>query len=709
MNVRDTSATAEDGFLAGCDGALLRAVIEALPGAFVIATLDGRILHASAAFLAGFALDAGGTAPSTVADIFDPADAGAGAAAFARLAAAAPVAEAPGPQGRGPDRPGPEGYSGEHLCRPAKGWTAPPGAGPAAPAGRPDGSPRATPGARPGAKSGARPGAAAVPVPVPVTVPGAGSGPIRASVIARLLRDAQGRPSFALLTLQPLMEAPAGAAARDPEEDRWRMAAEIARMAVWDHDATTGRTFHSPMWRDLRGIPASEPTDDSREGWLAGIHPEDIDRVLAQVDRQEQGEPGFEAFEYRQRHRDGHYVWLRSLGRPVARDAAGRTLRIIGTDSDVTERRELEAALAAERERARAFLAAVADAAICVDACKRVVMMNKVAEDWTGWTMAEAEGRPLDEILNLDPEAPLVALVGACIGEVERQSLGGDARLGSRSGALREIEATAVPLCAAPQPGGGAPKDSAPLPGGAASKDAARLPGGGAPEDAAPQKGRGAPEEAAPRGGAGPRTGRDAAPPAGPGAVPAAAAGAAGGAATGAVLVMKDMTVSRLLVRQLSHEASHDLLTGLLNRPSFEGALDAAQASCEHEGTHAILFLDLIEFKSVNDRLGRAAGDRFLVRVANTIRSCVRRGDICARYGGDEFAVLLHGCGPEGAHGLRSEMARTIGALEVPGRNEGIGVAIGVGLIDAATGAEAALAAAIGAARDAKGPRRKRG
>ncbi len=96
----------------------------------------------------------------------------------------------------------------------------------------------------------------------------------------------------------------------------------------------------------------------------------------------------------------------------------------------------------------------------------------------------------------------------------------------------------------------------------------------------------------------------------------------------------------RQLERSLAHQASHDGLTGLANRTRFAEALDAA---CLAGDAVAVLYVDLDDFKVVNDTLGHAAGDHVLVEVGRRLRASVRPDDLVARLGGDEFGVLLHG------------------------------------------------------------------
>lgn len=129
-------------------------------------------------------------------------------------------------------------------------------------------------------------------------------------------------------------------------ESRWHFALEAARQGVWDHSARSGRMFYSPMWRIMRGIPIDEAVDDDQEAWLERVHPDDRDRIRPRVSRQNKGEQGYDILEYRERHRDGHYIWILSRGKPVEWDEDGSVLRTVGTDTDITHLKEIEARLA---------------------------------------------------------------------------------------------------------------------------------------------------------------------------------------------------------------------------------------------------------------------------------------------------------------------------------------------------------------------------
>jgi len=118
-----------------------------------------------------------------------------------------------------------------------------------------------------------------------------------------------------------------------------------------------------------------------------------------------------------------------------------------------------------------------------------------------------------------------------------------------------------------------------------------------------------------------------------------------GGQMLGAVLIFRDVTETRQLARQMRYDATHDALTGLVNRREFERRLERALASAKHYGVrHALGYLDLDHFKLVNDTAGHAAGDELLKQIRGLLLGSFRERDTLARLGGDEFGLLLDNC-----------------------------------------------------------------
>jgi diguanylate cyclase (GGDEF)-like protein/PAS domain S-box-containing protein len=160
------------------------------------------------------------------------------------------------------------------------------------------------------------------------------------------------------------------------------------------------------------------------------------------------------------------------------------------------------------------------------------------------------------------------------------------------------------------------------------------------------------------------------------------------GAVTGLSGTLSDVTDHRRLEAELTHLAFHDPLTGLANRALFRDRVDhALAASRRSRRTGAVLFLDLDLFKTVNDSLGHAAGDRLLVETAVRLEGCLRPGDTIARLGGDEFGVLLDGVQTEDEAAEVASRLTTIARepVMIDGREIIGSASVGIAMLDRAT------------------------
>ena len=248
--------------------------------------------------------------------------------------------------------------------------------------------------------------------------------------------------------------------------------------------------------------------------------------------------------------------------------------------------RRTENALHQQKEQAEVTLHSIADAVITTDAQHRVVYLNPVAEQLTGWPDREAAGRPLTEVYRI-------------LHERTRKPVDHPALTGHLDGPVMSLERHLLLV--------------------------ARHGGEFAVEDSvAPIRDRQA-------------------------------------QLTGHVLVFRDVTRSRELAQQLSWQANHDALTGLPNRRGFEDALrhmlDTAHTQYKQ---HALLYIDLDQFKLVNDTCGHVGGDELLRQLAGVMQPMVRESDMLARLGGDEFGVLLDGCSPEKARHIADSLREAI-------------------------------------------------
>lgn len=149
----------------------------------------------------------------------------------------------------------------------------------------------------------------------------------------------------------------------------------------------------------------------------------------------------------------------------------------------------------------------------------------------------------------------------------------------------------------------------------------------------------------------------------------------------GVVLVFHDITATRKLARQLAHDATHDALTGLVNRVEFEKRVKRALTSARQYGArHALCYLDLDQFKLVNDTAGHTAGDNLLRQINGLISGLFRERDTLARIGGDEFGLLLDNCPLERASFIAQSVVRIIRdyRFQWEGAVYQIGVSIGL-------------------------------
>ena len=256
---------------------------------------------------------------------------------------------------------------------------------------------------------------------------------------------------------------------------------------------------------------------------------------------------------------------------PVDVTAKGATSNgkpiIVSIIRDITNRKNEEALVWLEKERAQVTLESIGDAVITTDVGAIVEYLNPVAEALTGWTMAEAVGLSLESVFHtVNEESPemvenpiILCLQEECVVEFANHTI-----LMDRKGSSLAIEFSAAPI----------------------------------------------------------RDRND--------------------VVIGVVLVFRDVSYKRSLLKELAHQAQHDALTGLPNRHWFNKSLSQALIQSRSKtGMLAVMFLDLDRFKLINDTMGHNLGDQLLKKVAERVGQTLRTGDILARLGGDEFLILL--------------------------------------------------------------------
>lgn len=166
----------------------------------------------------------------------------------------------------------------------------------------------------------------------------------------------------------------------------------------------------------------------------------------------------------------------------------------------------------------------------------------------------------------------------------------------------------------------------------------------------------------------------------------------------GTVVVFRDVTKERTLTQELAWQASHDPLTGLVNRHEFERRLallaDAARMGRER---HTLLYVDLDQFKLVNDTCGHIAGDELLCQLATLLSAKIRSVDTLARLGGDEFGVLLPGCNAVQGEGIAEKLRQEISEFRFVWADKTFSVGASIGLVEI-TAESGDLAALLSAA-----------
>ena len=152
---------------------------------------------------------------------------------------------------------------------------------------------------------------------------------------------------------------------------------------------------------------------------------------------------------------------------------------------------------------------------------------------------------------------------------------------------------------------------------------------------------------------------------------------------SGAVVVFHDVSELRGLTRKMSYQATHDPLTGLVNRREFERRLDEAMDTAHsEEAVHMLFYMDLDRFKAVNDSCGHMAGDNMLREVAALIKDQVRESDFVGRLGGDEFGALLIGCPIEKARQIANDICSAVADYRFVWKDKIFNIGVSVGLVE---------------------------
>jgi len=363
-------------------------------------------------------------------------------------------------------------------------------------------------------------------------------------------------------------------------ESRWNHALESAGQGVWDHDFARGDLFYSRQWRAIRGLQPDEPIKASLEAWIQSVHPDDRAHVLAQIGKQESGEAAFNVFSYRERHKDGRWIWIESRGAVVEYGADGKPIRIAGTDTDITDRKEAEERLAQMSRRLELALGVSHIGVFEVN-----LRTGEVRWDDRMMEMYGIAGTPDGETWEraLHPEDRRKASARVSDGISRGQDFANEFRIVRGDGEVRHLRGRSAPYV-----------DLTGVP---------RLIGANwdVTEDVLLQEELKRAKELA--------EARN-----------------------------EELETARA---RIEYTALHDHLTGLPNRRYLDAAIEAAAEEARQTGSRlAVLHIDLDRFKEINDTLGHIAGDRMLVHAAGVLNELKGPGDFVARIGGDEFVFV---------------------------------------------------------------------
>ncbi|NHK99118.1 PAS domain S-box protein [Rubrivivax benzoatilyticus] len=232
------------------------------------------------------------------------------------------------------------------------------------------------------------------------------------------------------------------------QSERLSLALRGADLGLWDNDWTRDHGTVNERWCEILGLPPSDGRD-MRAVWIERLHPDDRDSVLEAERRHLEGHsPAYEVL-YRLRHADGRWIWVLDRGKVLQRDADGRPLRMAGTLLDIDTRMREQQALAASERRLAITLRSIGDGVVVTDRDGCVTRMNTMAERLTGWSEADALGRPLTEvfrIVNQRTGEPVPNPAEQVIATGRIVALANDTALLARDGRRLYIEDSAAPI-----------------------------------------------------------------------------------------------------------------------------------------------------------------------------------------------------------------------------------------------------------------------
>lgn len=475
---------------------------------------------------------------------------------------------------------------------------------------------------------------------------------------------------------------------------RLAFALEGANDGLWDWKLKEERIYFSMRLAEMLGYGSREMSVSVNRRWTL-IHADDRARALKAFHTHIEGKTELYESEHRLRTDGGDHIWILDRGKVVERDHLGRAVRAVGTASDISRRKAAELALKGSSEEVRRLYEETPALLYSVDAEGRLLSVTRHWLSTMGYEKEDVLGRrsiefmapetrdrierevlPLfreqgsvrdvpcrmirkngegfDALLSVtsehDDEGDVVRSLAVLIDVTERNAALGqlqrsETRLrlaleGAREG-LWDWNVETGELYMSPQAGNILGFDSDDLPDDIGfwqdllpEHDRKRFSAGLADLASGKTPSLVSEQELLPPGRASiwidwRATSVESSP---------------GSPARRIIGIFRDVTARKRAELQTAYRAHHDSLTGLANRAAFDEQLKRAHAEAELTSRPlAVMFLDLDRFKAVNDSFGHEGGDRLLVEVGRRLQGCLRKSDLVARFGGDEFAILARG------------------------------------------------------------------
>ena len=550
--------------------------------------------------------------------------------------------------------------------------------------------------------------------------------------------DINGKITAVIETLQDVTQSKLAEQALAAEEQYLASVIEGTGAGTWQWNVNTGQCRFNEQWASMLGYALKELGTQLLETWTSFAHPDDVAKSIKDLDRHFAGETDIYETEFRMRHKDGHWVWILSRGRVLSHTDDGKPEWMYGTHVDITEHKQHEQAIQAANERIAVAtrsggigiwdfdvtanilncdatiyeLYGIADTSSHFDVARWLTFLHpedkaatqKIFEDalegkceydaefriiWedgsihhikaTASTTRDAQGRAL-QMVGTNWEVTTLRQLAIELAEqhemlrVTLQSIG-DAVITTDAdgnvtwfnpvaeritGWLTE-EAKNKPLTQVFNIINEKTRKPAENPVLAClkhkntvglanhtlliSRDGTEY---GIEDSAAPIRDE-------------------------------------HGKLLGVILVFHDVTEQRRLSGEMSYRATHDTLTGLLNRTEFETRLTRVLGYAHENGSnHALMFIDLDQFKLVNDACGHSGGDFLLQQVSKLLQEIIRSRDTLARLGGDEFGVILEQCTVEQAQRVAKMICERMDDFRFihDGRRFRIGTSVGLAPLD---------------------------